>query len=69
MDAQSAHRLMETLRSLGNQLNVVAERIEALDASDQKQQLKQNMARIMSYVYTDLMIPIIKEHPSLDLDV
>lgn len=60
---------MKSLHDLGAAMNTVAGKIEQIEVEAQKMELRRGIADMMGALYTDLMRPIIKEHPELDPDL
>ena len=68
MDKTAAANLMNKLLELSASMNTVAALIEKIDDEKQKLILRRGIADLMGAVYTDLMRPIIREHPELNPD-
>jgi hypothetical protein len=68
MDRGLAELLMRKLLALSEPLNSIAETIERTTDEAEKAVLRKGIAEIMGRVYTDLELPIIKQHPDLDPD-
>jgi hypothetical protein len=63
-----AEELINRMLEVGTAMNAVAAQIEQVDIDDQKITLRRGIADIMGLLYTDLMLPVIREHPELDPD-
>jgi hypothetical protein len=68
LDKTAAADLMKNLLELSASMNTVAALIEKIDDEKQKLILRRGIADLMGAVYTDLMRPIIREHPELNPD-
>ncbi len=68
MQKTIAIALMDSLIALGRPLNDVVLKIGEIDDDEQKRAFRHAIAAIMGDVYTELMIPILREYPELDLD-
>jgi len=68
LDKTAAANLMNKLLELSTSMNTVAALIEKIDDEKQKLILRRGIADLMGAVYTDLMRPIIREHPELNPD-
>jgi hypothetical protein len=68
MNRDLAKLLIKKLLSLGKPLNSIAETIERITDEAERATLRKGIAEVMARVYTDLELPIIKQHPDLDPD-
>ncbi len=68
MDRAIGERLMERLLALTAPLNDAVALIEQIGDERQRLELRRGIGEVMGRVYTDLMVPIIREYPDLDPD-
>ena len=68
MEKEIAKKLMIELDRLGNVMNDVALIIEEINDDEEKRKFRKGIGGLMGKLYTDIMHPIIHEHPDLDPD-
>ena len=68
MDRRVAEMLMKDLRALSEPLNSAAALIEQISDKDEQILLRRGIGELMGRIYTDLMIPILKQYPEMDPD-
>lgn len=68
LDKTVAENLMRKSLDLGASMNAVAAQVEQVDVEEQKLSLRRSIANLMGMLYTDIMIPVIREYPDLDPD-
>jgi hypothetical protein len=68
MDKNVAKLLMKKLLEVGGSLSSVTLLVNEIDDKDEQKHLRKSIGEIMSRLYTELMVPIIREYPDLDPD-
>lgn len=67
MKKEIAIELMEEIKDFYSLMGAMAETIEKIDDDTELKKVRGRFAKIMEATY-DLMFPVIKEYPELDLD-
>jgi hypothetical protein len=68
MERALAVSMMSTLMQLSENCNEVASFVEQVSNDDERKRLRRPLGDLMGLVYTDLMLPILREYPELDPD-
>lgn len=68
MDRAIAEKLMEQYHLIGDSFNRATEIISTITDTAEQKRLRQPIGKLMANIWTDLMLPIVKEHPDLDPD-
>lgn len=68
MDRKVAELLMKDLLALSEPLNSATALTDQISNKDEQAALRRGIGELMGRIYTDLMIPIIKQYPELDPD-
>lgn len=68
MDKQLAEQLMEKLHSLDGPINDACELVEQIADKDEMRRYRKGLGELMGHIYTDLMMPILRQYPDLDPD-
>jgi len=68
MEKEIAKKLVIELERLGNMMNDVALIIEEISDEEEKRKFRRGIGGLMGKLYTDIMYPIIREHPDFDPD-
>ena len=66
MKKNIAKLIMEILLSLDKPLNTVTELTDQIEDEKERKILRKGIGEIGGIIYTDLMIPIIRQYPELD---
>ena len=66
MQKETAKLLMECLLSFDAPLNKMTELINTLDTEEEIKEFRKAIGKIGLKIYSDLMMPIIRQHPELD---
>lgn len=64
----SAEALMTKLLELSQAMDRVCSLIDQLESEEEKKELRRGMSGMLADVYTELMLPIIRQFPELDPD-
>lgn len=68
MERDVAEQILNEFMALSQPLNAATEVATAIDEIDERNAVLRGIGDIMGRVYTDLMIPIIRQYPDLDPD-
>jgi hypothetical protein len=68
MERATAERLMLIFRGLDAPFNEAAAVIETITDEATKKEFRRALGEVMGHTFTDLMVPIIRQHPDLDPD-
>ena len=68
MDKNLAEQLMNKLHSLDAPINDAVELVEQIPDEDERKRFRKGLGEMMGHIYTDLMIPILRQYPDLDPD-
>jgi hypothetical protein len=68
MDRVAAERLMKIYGRLGHVLNEADPILRAIGDEDERKTHLRALGTMMSDVWLNLMLPIVREHPDLDPD-
>jgi hypothetical protein len=68
MEKQVASGIVKQALRVGDQMNRLAEAIEKIQDPEEKKRFRARFADIAGMIYTDIMRPIIAQHPELDPD-
>lgn len=68
MDKKIAELLMKDLLALSEPLNSATTLTDQISNKDEQAALRRGIGELMGRIYTDLIIPIIKQYPDLDPD-
>lgn len=68
MDRNVAELLMKSLLALGKPLNDATVAADQIIDEDERKNFLKILGRFMGNIYTELMIPIIRQYPDLDPD-
>lgn len=66
MDRDLAEALMRQLNEVSATFKQIATQIERVDSEEKKGTMRRGLASMMSTLYTDLIFPVLLEHPELD---
>ena len=68
MDKHLAEQLMKKLHSLDEPINDACELVEQIADEHEMRRFRKGLGELMGHIYTDLMIPILRQYPDLDPD-
>ena len=68
MQKNFAQQLMAEIALLNVRLNQVADLIEQLEDEGERKAYRHTIATVMGSVYTELMVPTLRQYPELDPD-
>ena len=68
MDKKVAKSLMASFFAMSEPLNAASDLIDEIDDMAEQKTFREGVGRIMGSLYTDLMVPIIRQYPDLDPD-
>lgn len=68
MERDIAERLMLIFCGLDTPFNEAAALIETIGDETSKRELRRGLGEVMGRTFTDLMVPIVHQHPDLDPD-
>ena len=68
MKRDLAEKIMREMMDIGEHLNAAGSLAEKIENKDECKNFKIPIGNIMGLIYTEIMIPIIKQHPGLDPD-
>ena len=68
MKRDVAEKIMQEMMDIGDSLNITTSLVEKIENKDECKNFKIPIGNIMGQIYTEIMIPIIKQHPDLDPD-
>ena len=63
-----AEKIIQEMMDIGERLNIATSLVEEIENKDECKNFKIPIGNIMGLIYTEIMIPIIKQHPDLDPD-
>lgn len=66
MERAIAERLMELFLSLDQPLNSATELADQIQNSDERKLILRGLGEVGGRIFTDLMVPIIRQFPDLD---
>ncbi len=66
MKRDLAEKIMREMMDIGEHLNAAGSLAEKIDNIDERKNFKAAIGNIMSLIYTEIMIPTIKQHRDLD---
>ena len=66
MDRNVAELLMSNLLALDEPLNSSATLVNQIPNKEEQKEFRRGIGEIVGRIYTDLMLPIIKQYPDLD---
>src|ERR1700694_5331740 len=69
MDKSVATQMIQAALSIGDHLNKLTDLSSRLSSEADQRKFRTNLGSAMGISYTDIMMPIIKEHPDLDPDM
>lgn len=68
MDRETAVQLMRVYSQLSEPFNLATEIIGKLPDEEEQKRLRRPLGQMMADVWTELMLPIVKQFPELDPD-
>jgi hypothetical protein len=68
MNRAAAESMIGKLLEVSHKLNELAESVEQIPDLEERKTIRRPVGQLMGLIYTDLMVPIIKEYPDLDPD-
>jgi hypothetical protein len=68
MNRALAEQLMNELLALGGPINRATELTAKIDDIDERKAVRRAIGEIAANVYSDLIRPIVRQHPDLDPD-
>jgi hypothetical protein len=68
MEKALANKIIQCALSIGEQLNRLTDLSDNVGDETEQREFRRKLGEIMGILYTDIMMPIIKEHPDLDPD-
>ena len=68
MDRKTAERLMGEMLALGGPLDSATEIVDQIADKDERSNLRREIGELMGAIYTNIMLPIIRQYPDLDPD-
>jgi hypothetical protein len=68
MQQPLASQIIRGALSVGGHLNRLSDLIDGLPNEADRKEFRKSLGEAMAMLYTDIMRPIIKEHPDLDPD-
>lgn len=68
MDRETAGEVMKLLKSLDPIFHEIGKKSRNIDDEDEQVDFRMRLGKVVGDIYTDLMLPIIKEYPELDPD-
>ena len=68
MKRDMAEKILQEMMGIGDRLNVATSFVDKIENKDECKKFKIPIGNIMGLIYTEIMIPIIKQHPDLDPD-
>ena len=66
MDRNVAESLMSNLLALDEPLNSSATLVNQIPNKEEQKEFRRGIGEIVGRIYTDLMLPIIRQYPDLD---
>ena len=66
MDRNVAELLMSNLLALDEPLNSSATLVNQIPNKEEQKEFRRGIGEIVGRIYTDLMLPIIRQYPDLD---
>ncbi|MDH5181911.1 MAG: nuclear receptor NHR-99 [Gammaproteobacteria bacterium] len=68
MQKHTAYNIMEQMLLLSEHVDKAGALAEQIDDNDERYAIRKGIAEIAGVVYTEIMIPIIRQYPELDPD-
>ena len=68
MEKKVAVELIGALKNLDSEFKKISEITQKIQEENEKVKFRQNLGLIVGDIYTEMMIPILREHPELDPD-
>ena len=68
MQRNLAEKLINESMRIGDHLNTISEVVSQIDDMEERRKFARPLGELMGLIYTELMLPIIKDYPDLDPD-
>jgi hypothetical protein len=68
MHRAAAESMIGKLLEVSQKLNELTEAIEQVPDLEERKRMRRPVGQLMGLLYTDLIVPIIKQYPDLDPD-
>ncbi|HMN46058.1 MAG TPA: hypothetical protein PKE27_15880 [Povalibacter sp.] len=68
MDRAIAVQLLSIVKSLDAPLNAAADLADSIDDVTEMKSIRRVIGEVGAKMYTELTVPILRQHPDLDLD-